>query len=285
MVTGAGRGFCAGADISAVFDAQLSGDAASSTPAATPARTRDWVELIRSTKPIVAAVNGPAVGVGLTMILPFDRIVVAEGAKLSVRFVKMGLVPELASSSFLPQRCGFGAANDLMLSGRTVLGNEAVTLGLADECVADDAVVDVAIERARSYAENPTPQLRWIKQLITQNANEVDSRVDSASRDRGAAAGLRDPRAQGSGRGVPREAQAQLPIARTREGRHVSSLAHRRRVEQAPRCTNPSRSSGGSRAARRSIAAAAGAPVATWAMSSSAPTPAATMCASSLRPR
>ena len=93
VVTGAGRGFCAGADISAVFDAQLSGEAASSTPAATPARTRDWVELIRSTKPIVAAVNGPAVGVGLTMILPFDRIVVGEGAKLSVRFVKMGLVP------------------------------------------------------------------------------------------------------------------------------------------------------------------------------------------------
>jgi enoyl-CoA hydratase/carnithine racemase len=176
VVTGAGRGFCAGADISAVFDAQLSGES-SSASSAPPARARDWVELIRSTKPIVAAVNGPAVGVGLTMILPFDRIVVAESAKLSVRFVKMGLVPELASSSFLPQRCGFGAANDLMLSGRTVLGNEAVALGLADECVADDAVVDVAIERAHSYADNPTPQLRWIKQLITQNANEVDPRV------------------------------------------------------------------------------------------------------------
>jgi enoyl-CoA hydratase/carnithine racemase len=177
VVTGAGRGFCAGADISAVFDAQLSGEAASSTAAPAPARTRDWVELVRSTKPIVAAVNGPAIGVGLTMILPFDRIVVAESAKLSVRFVKMGLVPELASSSFLPQRCGLGPASDLMLSGRTVLGDEAVALGLADECVADDAVLDVAIERAQSYAENPTPQLRWIKQLITQNANEVDPRV------------------------------------------------------------------------------------------------------------
>jgi enoyl-CoA hydratase/carnithine racemase len=170
VVTGAGRGFCAGADVSAVFDAQLSGDAA----AATPVRTRDWIELIRSTKPIVAAVNGPSVGVGLTMILPFDRIVVAESAKLSVRFVKMGLVPELASSLFLPQRCGFGAASDLMLSGRTVLGPEAVALGLADEVVADDAVVDVAIERARSYGENPSPQLRWIKQLLTENACETD---------------------------------------------------------------------------------------------------------------
>ena len=64
-----------------------------------------------------------------------------------------------------------------MLSGRTVLGPEAVALGLADECVADDKVLDTAIERARSYAENPTPQLRWIKQLISQNANEVDTRA------------------------------------------------------------------------------------------------------------
>lgn len=175
VVTGAGRGFCAGADISAVFDAQISGE--DKPASATPTRARDWIELIRSTKPIVAAVNGPSIGVGLTMILPFDRIVVAESAKLSVRFVKMGLVPELASSSFLPQRCGLGAASDLMLSGRTVLGPEAVALGLADEVVADDAVLDTAIERARAYAENPTPQLRWIKQLLSQNANETDTRV------------------------------------------------------------------------------------------------------------
>jgi enoyl-CoA hydratase/carnithine racemase len=176
VVTGAGRGFCAGADISAVFNAQIEGDTKASTPAA-PVRARDWIDLIRSTKPIVAAVNGPSIGVGLTMILPFDRIVAAESAKLSVRFVKMGLVPELASSAFLPQRCGLGAATDLMLSGRTVLGPEAAVLGLADECVADDAVLDTAIERARSYAENPTPQLRWIKQLLSQNATETDTRV------------------------------------------------------------------------------------------------------------
>jgi enoyl-CoA hydratase/carnithine racemase len=171
VVTGAGKGFCAGADIEAVFEAQIQGDASAGMPA-TP---KDWIELVRTTKPIVAAVNGPAIGIGLTMILPFDRIVVAEGAKLSVRFVKMGLVPELASSTFLPLRCGWGAANDLMLSGRTILADEAVRLGLADESAPAGQVLDVAVARAREYAANPIPQLRWIKELLTRNVNETDT--------------------------------------------------------------------------------------------------------------
>jgi 2-(1,2-epoxy-1,2-dihydrophenyl)acetyl-CoA isomerase len=135
---------------------------------------RDWITLIRSTKPIVAAVNGPAIGLGLTMILSFDRIVAARGAKLSVRFVKMGLVPELASSLFLPVRCGWGVASDLMLSGRTLEADEALTLRIVDEVVEPESVLDVAIDRARSYGENAAPQLRWIKELLTKNANETD---------------------------------------------------------------------------------------------------------------
>jgi 2-(1,2-epoxy-1,2-dihydrophenyl)acetyl-CoA isomerase len=171
VVTGAGRGFCAGADFTAVFDAQIQGDAGAGAPSA----VRDWVDLLRSCKPIVAAVNGACIGVGLTMILPFDRIVVADTAKLSIRFVKLGLVPELASTMYLPLRCGWGAASDLVLSGRTVEGTEAVELGLADELATDDTVVDVAIARARTYAENPPQAVRWIKQLLTQNANETDA--------------------------------------------------------------------------------------------------------------
>jgi enoyl-CoA hydratase/carnithine racemase len=169
VLTGAGRAFCAGADIADVFDAQLQGDANAGV-----VRGRDWIDLIRSTKPIVAAVNGAVIGMGLTMILPFDRIVVARGAKLSVRFVKLGLVPELASSLYLPMRCGLGVASDLMLSGRTIQAEEAVALRVADELADPETVLDVAIERAQSYAENPTPPLRWIKQLLTQNVNETD---------------------------------------------------------------------------------------------------------------
>ncbi len=170
VMTGSGRAFCAGADISAVFDAQLQGDTQGGV-----AKERDWIDLIRSTKPIVAAVNGPVIGMGLTLILPFDRIVVARGVKLSIRFVKMGLVPELASSMFLPMRCGLGVASDLMLSGRTIEAEEAVDLRLADEMAEPEDLLDVAIGRARSYGENPTPQLRWIKQLLTENVNETDA--------------------------------------------------------------------------------------------------------------
>ncbi len=170
VVTGSGRGFCAGADIGAVFDAQLEGD----PRAASPLRRRDWIELIRSSKPIVAAVNGAAVGVGLTMILPFDRIIASSAARLSLRFVKMGLVPELASSHFLPVRVGFGAASDLMLSGRIVSAEEARAVNLVDEVVEPDVLIERAVEVAGEYGENPARQLRWIKELLTQNQSEQD---------------------------------------------------------------------------------------------------------------
>ena len=167
VITGSGRGFCAGADIEDAFTSQLSGE--TSMP-----HWQEWTHLVRSSKPLVAAVNGVAFGVGLSMILPFDRIVAAHSARFSVRFVKMGLVPELASTYFLPQRVGFGVASDLMLSGRTVDATEAFALGLADELVADDALLDAAVARARSYGENPRRQLGWIKQLLTTNASDPD---------------------------------------------------------------------------------------------------------------
>lgn len=182
VMTGAGRGFCAGADVSEVFAAQLDdgdpwtdGAGGSETGEAhggTVPRDRDWVHLMRTSKPIVAAINGAAIGVGLTLVLSMDFLVAAPDAKLSARFVKMGVVPELASSHFLVQRCGWGNASDLALSGRTVLGDEALALGLVDEVAAD--VVEAAVARARSYAENAPPSLQFVKDLLTQNGTEPD---------------------------------------------------------------------------------------------------------------
>ena len=176
VVTGAGRGFCAGADIAEVFAAQIDGDdsvaVAPGAPSSSEDRPVNWVSLMRTSKPVVAAINGASIGVGLTLVLSMDFLVAAPDAKLSARFVKMGVVPELASSHFLVQRCGWGNASDLALSGRTVLGDEALQLGLVD-AVADD-VVGEAMARARSYAENAPPSVQFTKRLLTDNGAEPD---------------------------------------------------------------------------------------------------------------
>jgi len=103
-----------------------------------------------------------------------DQLVAAQDAKLSARFVKMGLVPELASSHFLVQRCGWGAASDLALSGRIVTGAEAAAIGLVDRACPAEQVLDVALGLATDYAANPDPQLRMIKDLLTRNGAGVD---------------------------------------------------------------------------------------------------------------
>ena len=189
VFTGAGRGFCAGADISDEFASgrtsrNLEGrdsDGAASPDSSDRAHRsdsegggRDWVELIRASKPMVAAVNGAAVGVGLTMILPMDFLIAAESAKLSARFVRMGLVPELASSHYLVQRCGWGTAGDLALSGRMVPAPEAADIGLVDAMCGDDELLDVAIARAESYGRNPPAAVRMIKELLTANGADTD---------------------------------------------------------------------------------------------------------------
>lgn len=171
VITGAGRGFCAGADIEAVFKAQAEGDGAT---ARSGRRVGNWVELIRASKPVVAAINGPSVGVGLTQVLCADRLIAARGAKLSARFIKMGLVPELASSQYLVLRCGLGNASDLMLTGKTILADEAQSIGLVDEVVEPEALLDAAHAAAKAMGENPQAAIRMVKALITQNASEAD---------------------------------------------------------------------------------------------------------------
>lgn len=175
VVQGSGRGFCAGADIEAAFGSHLDSDA---PPAPAPDRaTADWVRLCRQSKPLVAAVHGACVGVGLTMVLPFDHLVAARDARISARFVKMGLVPELGSSHFLVTRCGWGRASWLALSGAMVSGDEALSMGLVDRAVDADAVFSTAFEAARELAANPPEQVRAIKALLTANAVESDLEV------------------------------------------------------------------------------------------------------------
>ena len=177
VMTGEGRGFCAGADMDATFKSRIDGvDPGRDTAGGVggmPAGL-DWVALVRSSKPIVCAINGAAVGIGVTMCLPADQIVASTTARFGMGFIKMGLVPELASTKLLAARVGFGKASDLFLSGRLIGADEAYRIGLADRLAEPDQLLRTAIDVAESYAANPDPQLRMTKQLITMNASEND---------------------------------------------------------------------------------------------------------------
>jgi enoyl-CoA hydratase/carnithine racemase len=180
VMTGSGRGFCAGADMEATFQTRISGtDPGNDTAGGVggmPAGL-DWVAFLRASKPIVCAVNGAAVGIGVTMCLPSDQIIASTAAKFGMGFIKMGLVPELASTRLLAARVGFGRASDLFLSGRLISGTEAHAIGLADRLAEPDDLLPTALEVARSYAANPDLQLRMTKQLLTENVVDTDLRA------------------------------------------------------------------------------------------------------------
>ncbi len=174
VLTGAGRGFCAGADIGVMFKKQLDDAEMDDAPARPPSTAAKWVKAVRGAKPMIAAVNGAAVGVGLTQILPCDYIMASGKAKFCCAFVKMGVVTELASSHYLVQRMGWGNASEAALTARMIPGEEAVRLGLADRLVPHDQLVDEALALAGLMAQNPSRQLRMVKELLSQNGSESD---------------------------------------------------------------------------------------------------------------
>ena len=177
VMTGAGRGFCAGADMEATFKSRIDGvDPGRDTAGGRggmPAGL-DWVGLLRASKPLVCAINGAAVGIGVTMCLPADQIVASTAARFGMGFIKMGLVPELASTRLLAARVGIGPTNDLCLSGRLIDAVEAHRIGLVDRLVEPDELLATALGVAATYAANPDRQLRMTKQLLTDNAAETD---------------------------------------------------------------------------------------------------------------
>jgi 2-(1,2-epoxy-1,2-dihydrophenyl)acetyl-CoA isomerase len=166
VLTGQGRGFCAGADIGQNFEARIEG-----TRESRAEDRRDWVAFVRESKPLIAAVNGVAVGVGLTMILPFDIILASDRARFGMFFVRMGLVPELASSNLAVQRVGFAKASEMCLTGKLYEASEVADTGLVNRVVPHDELLPAALAMGRDIAANPAPSLRMIKSLLTRNAN------------------------------------------------------------------------------------------------------------------
>lgn len=175
VVTGAGKHFCVGVDLSGDADNRLAwirrGETDKVLEEAQHEKLRPW-EL---TTPIIGALNGAAVGVGLTLPLQWDLRIVAEDAKYGMPFVQRGVIPELNSTWLLTRMIGAANALELMLTGRLFLGSEAKQLGLAHEAVPSGAVLDRAMEIAENIATNAAPAaVAAVKSLINIGLAELD---------------------------------------------------------------------------------------------------------------
>lgn len=161
LVTGAGRAFCAGADISAgaeAFDTTSEKGSASFGDVSKRAGGAGMVGAIyHCRKPSIAAFNGAAVGVGLTLTLPMDIRIASEGAKFGFVFARRGLVPEAGSAWFLPRLVGISQALKWCLDGGLFSAQEALAGGLVSEVTAPDDLAPRAREIARSIVENTAP--------------------------------------------------------------------------------------------------------------------------------
>jgi enoyl-CoA hydratase/carnithine racemase len=153
VVTGAGRGFCAGADMQQLQE--LSDGEVSEQRRSQARRPQSFPTSVP--KPIIAAINGACAGIGLVQALMCDLRFAAEGAKLTTAFSRRGLVAEHGISWILPRLVGPARALDLLLSARVVLAQEAAELGLVNRAVAPERLLEETIAYARDLAVNCSP--------------------------------------------------------------------------------------------------------------------------------
>lgn len=157
VVTGAGDAFCAGADLDGGGETFAAPDAlpgkAGREFTASPVRPRAW----EVRKPVIAAVNGHAIGIGMTLALHCDLRVMATGAKYGIVQVRRGVLPDAQSHWTLPRVAGFAHAAELLLTGRHFSADEALAMGIACRALPADDVVPAALGIARDIADNTAP--------------------------------------------------------------------------------------------------------------------------------
>jgi enoyl-CoA hydratase/carnithine racemase len=154
VLTGAGRAFCAGADFERgadTFAAPSDGSGRNFT--ASPISPRAW----EVRKPVIAAINGHAIGIGFTIPMQCDIRFVAEDAKFGFVHVRRGVIPDAHSHWTVPRAAGFAVAAELLLTGREIRGREAVDLGLASRALPAPDVLPAALEVAHDIARNTAP--------------------------------------------------------------------------------------------------------------------------------
>ncbi len=182
VITGAGDAFTAGQDLS---------EMAGGGPAGTSAEHGFGSFMDRLCvfdKPLIAAVNGVGVGIGLTLLLHCDYVYIARGARLRAPFITLGVVPEAASSYLLPVLIGYREAIDLLFESDFISAERAVELGIGTHLCSPEELLAAALERARRLATKPLGSLRWTKRLVLATRQEhvaaARQREDEAFRQR-----------------------------------------------------------------------------------------------------
>ncbi len=171
VVTGAGRGFCAGVDLDALKasfakQAESGGDAQK-------LGEEDFLrklplDIVACEKPVIAAINGYAIGVGITMTLPCDLRIAAAGAKLGLTFAKLGILPGLGASHLLPQLVGMAKAQELVLTARTFSAEEALEIGLVNQVVAPQDLNKIVRETAARIAAHDPAVVARAKRILRE---------------------------------------------------------------------------------------------------------------------
>jgi enoyl-CoA hydratase/carnithine racemase len=200
IVTGAGRAFCAGADLSAGGATFEKGGSDEQTSAGVPRDGGGLVALriFECMKPVIAAINGPAVGVGVTMTLPMDIRLASTSAKIGFVFARRGIVPEACSSWFLPRLVGISQALEWCYSGRVFPADEALAGGLVRSIHEPDDLIAAARSIATEIADNTSPvsvalTRRMMWSMLTADHPMEAHRVDSrAILERGRSADARE---------------------------------------------------------------------------------------------
>ncbi len=198
VVTGAGRGYCAGADMDSLRSLQNAEDSATADAEAIPAARHDadtrtggashpalataYAYPCNIPKPIIAAINGPVAGLGFTHMLYYDLRIASDRARFTTAFARRGLVAEHGSSWMLPRLVGMAHACDLFFSGRVIEAEEAATMGLVNRVVPHDQLMTQVYETATQLATLSSPRSIGVmkRMLYTHQFTDLASATSEA---------------------------------------------------------------------------------------------------------
>jgi enoyl-CoA hydratase/carnithine racemase len=173
VIAGAPGVFCAGNDIADFLNASEGG--------LDPRGHEFLLALARRQKPMVAAVNGIAIGVGTTLLLHCDHVVAGSGATLSTPFLKLGLIPEAGSTLLAPMRMGYARAFSMLVMGRPLTAEEAKSAGIVNVVVDAAQVDDLALQAAREIAALPPRSLAVTRGLMRSHLDDVVKQIETES--------------------------------------------------------------------------------------------------------